>query len=152
MRSYAQRQWGACAGSGYLGPNTSSRPIEISPSPHPMTRNSTARGTLQILSAQQTILALGTAYAMSRPTMVSQRRYRNRQRLHLGRHTETHHSLLKAHLRLALKDTKFLRSFIAADNVNSSNLQRLDDAIAAAVTGVRGRARGDTPNTANVRL
>ena len=39
-----------------------------------------------------------------------------------------------------------------ADDVNSSNLQLLDAAIFAAVTGVRGRPRDDTPTTAKTRL
>ena len=63
----------------------------------------------------------------------------------------TFHSPEKEHLSPILKDNRLLRSFVAADNVNSSNLQLLDDSIAAAVIGVRGRAR-DTPTTVNVRL
>ena len=41
---------------------------------------------------------------------------------------------------------------VCTDDVNSSNLQLLNAAIAAVVTGVRGRARGDTPTTVKVPL
>lgn len=72
-RPYAQRQRGACAGSGCLGTSRSSRPIEISPSPHSMTRSPTAHGTPAAPRARQTTVMPGIAYAMSRPTIISQR-------------------------------------------------------------------------------
>ena len=73
------------------------------------------------------------------------------------RYMATLHSLVKEHLRLALKDTRLLRAFIAADSVGghdspNHDLQCLDDAIAAAVTGIRGRVPDNTPTTIDVRL
>ena len=44
-----------------------------------------------------------------------------------------------------------LRSFIAADN-SPANLQPLDDAIATASTGIRGRAPNDSPTSVKIRL
>ena len=45
-----------------------------------------------------------------------------------------------------------MHSFIDAEDVNSSNLQLLDAAIATAASGVRRRACDDTQTTVNVRL
>ena len=45
---------------------------------------------------------------------------------------------------LVKTDVRLLRSFIAANN---GNLQPLDDAIAIAIAGMRGRTRDDTPTT-----
>ena len=67
-------------------------------------------------------------------------------------YSTTLHSPVKDRLNLTLKGARLLRYFIVADDVNSSNLQLLGAAIDSAVTGVRGRARDDTPITANVRL
>jgi hypothetical protein len=50
----------------------------------------------------------------------------------------TLHSAVKEHLRLTLKDARLLRTFIAASNGDDcSNLQPLDNAMDAAVTGIR---------------
>ena len=58
---------------------------------------------------------------------------------------------MKGHISLTLKDARLLRSFIAADN-SPANLQSLDDAIATASTGIRGRAPNDSPTSVKVRL
>ena len=66
-------------------------------------------------------------------------------------YTATLHTPAKAALTLSLKDARLLRSFLAAGD-GGDGLQLLDDAIGAAVAGLRGRAADNTASAIRVRL